>query len=143
MDPLSTVANIVALVHATNRLIALCRRFLEVVRDAPGELRLILVEVSTLKAILDDLHFLVSCNQAPESLDSLTRGYGPIEGCQRIVTELEDLLPPECFLATESKKRAIVSALRWLTKESKAKTLLDELRQYKTTIALALTADSS
>jgi hypothetical protein len=56
---------------------------------------------------------------------------------------LEDLLPPECLLATDSKRKAITTALGWLLKESKAKTLLDELREYKSTIALALTTDSS
>ncbi|KAK4156157.1 hypothetical protein C8A00DRAFT_41316 [Chaetomidium leptoderma] len=133
MDPVSAAANIIAIIHGANRLIALCKRFLEVMRDAPGDLRLILVEVSTLKAILDDLHFLVSCNHGPTILDTLTHDQGAIEGCRKVVSELEDLLPPECLLATDSKRKA----------ESKAKALLEELRQYKSTIALALTTDSS
>jgi hypothetical protein len=143
MDPLSTAANIIAIINAANRVIVLCRRFLEVVRDAPGDLRLILVEVSTLRAILDDLHFLVKCNQGPTVLDSLARDHGPVEGCRKVISELEDLLPPECVLATDSKRKAIMTALGWLVKESKAKTLLEELREYKSTIALALTTDSS
>jgi hypothetical protein len=124
-------------------VVALCKRFLEVVRDAPGDLRLILVEVSTLRAILDDLHFLVSCNQGPSTLDTLSREHGPLEGCRKVISELEDILPPECLLATQSKRKAILTALNWLLKESRAKTLLEELREYKSTIALALTTDSS
>lgn len=142
MDPLSAAANIIAIVHAANRLIALCRRFLEVVRDAPGELRLILVEVSTLRAILENLHFLVSCNRGPSALDTLASDHGPIEGCRKTISELEGLLPPETLLGTDSKRKALLTALTWLLKESKAKTLLEELRDYKSTINLALTTDS-
>ncbi|KAK3905757.1 hypothetical protein C8A05DRAFT_41334 [Staphylotrichum tortipilum] len=64
-------------------------------------------------------------------------------GCRRVLAELENLLPPESILATDSKKKAILTALGWLLKEHKAKTLLDELREHKSTIALALTTDSS
>ena len=143
MDPLSAAANIIQIINAANKVINLCRRFLEVVRDAPGDLRLILVEVSTLRAILDDLHFLVSCNHGPSTLDTLTRDHGPVEGCRKVVSELEDMLPAECVFATDSKRKAVLTALSWLWKESRAKTLLDELREYKSTIALALTTDSS
>ncbi|KAK3300595.1 uncharacterized protein B0H64DRAFT_414465 [Chaetomium fimeti] len=143
MDPLSAAANIIQIINAANKVINLCRRFLEVVRDAPGDLRLILVEVSTLRAILDDLHFLVSCNQGPSTLDTLTRDHGPVEGCRKVVSELEDMLPAESLFATDSKRKAVLAAMSWLWKESRAKTLLDELREYKSTIALALTTDSS
>ncbi|KAL2165986.1 hypothetical protein VTG60DRAFT_3476 [Thermothelomyces hinnuleus] len=143
MDPVSAAANIIAIIHAANKVVVLCKRFLEVVRDAPGDLRLILVEVSTLKAVLDDLHFLVSCNHLPSTLNTLVRDHGPIEGCRKVISELESLLPPESLLATDSKTKAILTALSWLTKESRAKTLIDELREYKITISLALTTDSS
>jgi hypothetical protein len=143
MDPLGAAANIIQIISAANKVISLCKRFLEVVRDAPGDLRLILIEVSTLRAVLDDLHFLVSCNHIPSTLDALTRHHGPLEGCRKVIAELEDILPPEAMLATESKRKAILTALSWLMKESRAKTLLDELAQYKSTISLALTTDSS
>lgn len=143
MDPVSTVANILAIINAANKLVGLCRRFLQVVKDAPGDLRLILVEVSTLRAVLDDLYFLVSCNHNTPALEALGRSHGPIEGIRKVVSELEKLLPPETILATDSKRKAVMTALGWLMKESRAKLLLDELREYKTTISLALIADSS
>ncbi|KAL2154631.1 hypothetical protein VTH82DRAFT_3307 [Thermothelomyces myriococcoides] len=143
MDPIGTAANIIAIIHAANKVVVLCKRFLEVVHDAPNDLRLILVEVSTLKAVLDDLHFLVSCNHYPTTLNTLVREHGPIEGCRKAISELENLLPPESLLAASSKTKAILTALSWLTKESRAKTLIEELREYKATISLALTTDSS
>lgn len=143
MDPLSAAANIIQIINAANKVISLCKRFLEVVRDAPGDLRLILVEVSTLRAVLDDLHFLVSCNHAPSTLDTLARHHGPLEGCRKVIGELEEMLPSEAMLATESKRKAILTALAWLMRESRARVLLDELAHYKSTISLALTTDSS
>jgi hypothetical protein len=143
MDPLSAAANIIQIISAANKVISLCKRFLEVVRDAPSDLRLILVEVSTLRAVLDDLHFLVSCNHAPSTLDTLARDHGPLDGCRKVITELEDMLPSEAMLATESKRKAILTALSWLMKESRAKALLEELAHYKSTISLALTTDSA
>ncbi len=143
MDPVSAAANIIAIIHAANRLIVLCQKFLATVKDAPGELRLILIEVSTLWAILNQLELLVSCSSNAPVLSALGRDHGPIMGCRRVLTELENLLPPESILATESKRKALVTAFGWLLKEHKAKGLLDELREHKSTIALALTTDSS
>lgn len=143
MDPVSAAANIIAIIHAANRVIVLCQKFLATVKDAPGELRLILIEVSTLWAILNQLELLVSCNGDAPVLDALGRDHGPIQGCRRVLTELENLLPPESILATESKRKALATAFGWLLKEHKAKNLLDELKQHKSTIALALTTDSS
>ena len=143
MDPVSAAANIIAIIHAANRVIVLCQKFLATVKDAPGELRLILIEVSTLWAILNQLELLVSCTGDAPVLDALGRDHGPIQGCRRVLTELENLLPPESILATESRRKALVTAFGWLLKEHKAKNLLDELKQHKSTIALALTTDSS
>lgn len=143
MDPVSLTANIVAILHVANRVITLCKKFLEAVRDAPCDIRLILVEVSTLRAILDNLHFLVSEGHGPPTLSALTRDHGPIKGCQKAIAELESLLPPESVFATDSKRNALLAAVKWTMKDAKARALLDELREYKITINLALTTDSA
>ncbi|SPQ18400.1 6876165c-5d0b-49cc-8881-80a601c66a56 [Thermothielavioides terrestris] len=143
MDPVSATANIVAIVQAANRVITLCKKFLEAVRDAPSDIRLVLVEISTLRAVLDNLHFLASeSGRSTAALDALARDHGPIEGCRKAILELEHLLPSESILSTESKTKALLSAISWTLKDSKAKALLDELRGYKSTITLALTTDS-
>lgn len=143
MDPVSAAANIIAIIHATNRVVVLCQRFLAAVQDAPGELRVILIEVSTLRSVLKQLELLVSCNEGLPVLDALALNHGPIEGCRKVISELENLLPAESVFALQSKKKAVLTAFAWILKEHKAKALLDELREYKSTIALALTTDSS
>ncbi|AEO70580.1 uncharacterized protein THITE_72721 [Thermothielavioides terrestris NRRL 8126] len=76
------------------------------------------------------------------ALDALARDHGPIEGCRKAILELEHLLPSESIFSTESKRKALLTAIAWTLKDSKAKALLDELRGYKSTITLALTTDS-
>ncbi len=143
MDPVGAAANIIAIINAAGRVIRLCQRFLEAVEDAPAELRIILIEVSTLRAVLTQLELLVSCNQGLPALDALALRNGPIEGCRKVLWELEHLLPAESVLTAGSKTKAVLAALSWIPKDHKAKALLQELGEYKGTIALALTMDSS
>lgn len=75
-------------------------------------------------------------------MDSLGGDAGPLEGCRRIISDLEALLPAQHALSTESNTKVILNALAWPLKESKAKKLLEELGEYKSTITLALTTDS-
>ncbi len=143
MDPVGAAANLIAIIHAATRVVRLCQRFLSAVEDAPTELRAILIEVSTLRAVLQQLETLVSCNQGQPVLDALGLRHGPIDGCRKVLLELENLLPEESAVAGVSKRKAVLTALAWIPKDHKAKALLDELREYKSTITLALATDSS
>ncbi|KAL2137275.1 hypothetical protein VTI74DRAFT_5006 [Chaetomium olivicolor] len=148
MDPLGTTANIIAIIHTAGRVIGRCQDFLEAVRDAPGDLRLILVEVSALHAVLENLKFLIKYDGGTPALEALSYKRGPIEGCRRVLVELETMLPEESVLrgharTAQSKTKAIWTALAWTCmKEARAKMLLDELRDYKSTITLAITTES-
>src|SRR5689334_5379495 len=102
MDPLSAAANIIAVINAANKLIVLCKRFLEAVRAALCEFCIILVQVSCFRFMLDELHILFSCNRAPATMDTLSSDHCSVECCLKVMTELEDMLPAECLLATDS-----------------------------------------
>lgn len=142
MEPVGFVASIIATVQVADRVIGLCKRLLEATRDAPADIRLILVEVSTVKSILDNLNFLSSCSQGPTALDSLVGDGGPVEGCRRSIRELEGLLETDPFPDSQSKTKAVLAVLSWAMKEAKAKKVLDQLREYKSTINLALASES-
>ena len=142
-------ASVIAIIQVTDRIIALCKFYIETVRDAPSALRVILIETSTLKTIFENLNFLTACNSGvSKTVSTLSGEYGPIEGCRRSITELEKLFPSDCIQTTgqaRSKKRkvkATLVALAWPMKENKARKLLDEIVRYKTTITLALTTES-
>ena len=142
-------ASVIAIIQIADRIIGLCKFYVETARDAPSDLRLILVETSALKTILENLNFLTACD-GPDSTAArrVSGADGPIEGCFRTVTELEKLFPSNSILTRgrkSSKTRtlnSVLTALAWPLKESKARKLLDEMMRYKTTISLALTTKS-
>ncbi|KAK0741604.1 hypothetical protein B0T21DRAFT_432672 [Apiosordaria backusii] len=138
MDPVSSAASIIAIIQIADKIIRACKAYIEAARDAPSDLRLILVEFSTLRSVLENLKCFIShSNNGFSALDSLSSPQGPIKGCQLAMTELERLLPPH------SMTKVVLSALAWPLKEGKAKKLLEEIKQHKTTIVLALTADTT
>jgi hypothetical protein len=144
----SLASNIFDIIQATDRVIDLSKYYLKAVENAPSDLRLILVEISSVRSILQNLQFLSSCDVVSAmSLEKLGISGGPIDGCRKAITELEKLLPPEsstCLTETFRRRRVetVWTVLKWPLKEKKAKILLEEISEYKATINLALTAET-
>jgi hypothetical protein len=142
-------ASVIAIIQIADRLITLCKSYIEAVHNAPSDLRVILIETSTVKVILQNLQFLISCNSDLLTLDGLSGGLGPIEGCRKAITELERLFPPEYAISQgdngskRRKARLALTALAWPLKQNKARELLREMIEYKTSINLALTIEST
>lgn len=147
MDPLSIAASIFAVVQIADRVISLCKYYLELSRDAPSDLRAILIETSALRTILDNIQFLASSGHGPTTLNTLTGNDGPIEGCRKTLDQLNGLFSSDYLHQTwgnRSKRRkvkATLTTLAWPFKESTARKLLVEVVQHKTTLNLALTVD--
>ncbi|KAF2499968.1 hypothetical protein BU16DRAFT_522834 [Lophium mytilinum] len=145
-EAIGLVANIIAVIQISETVIKVCKFYIESLHDAPSDLRAILIETSALKTILENLQFLLKCGGG-DGLSKMLDTYnlfgveGPIEGCQRTVGKIERLFPTPT--SSSSKIRSAYAALGWPLKESKARKLLTELVQYKTTINLAIDTDSS
>src|ERR1700722_1073908 len=149
MEAVGIAASVLTFIQVADRVIGLCKFYLELARDAPSDLRAILIETSTLQTILDNLQFLASCGHSPTALHTLAGEEGPIAGCLRAIKEIEGLFPSghtsSKRLKSSSKRQkvnATLTALAWPFKENKARKLLGELVQYKTTINLALSTES-
>ena len=146
-DTLGVVGSIIAIVQISKTIISSCQVYIDAVGGASSDLRVILIEVSTLKAIAKSLQYLTEPNTADSVLlNQLAAVTGPIEGCEKALTELEGLfpLPAVSVDGQKSTRRKIdvaVTALEWPRKKWKAKKLLQEIVQHKTTINLALTAE--
>lgn len=147
MDPLSVAASIFAAIQTADRVISLCKFYLELASDAPSDLRVILIEASALKAILDNIQFLASNGHGPATLNTLVGKDGPVEGCRKALHQMSGLFPSEPahrVSGTRSKRQkvtATLNTLAWPFKETRARKLLAEVVQHKTTLNLALTAD--
>jgi hypothetical protein len=79
-EAIALSASIIAIFQIADRVIGLCKLYIETVRDAPSDLRTILIETSTMKTILENIQFLMSCNNRPSAmLDVLYGADGPID----------------------------------------------------------------
>ncbi len=147
MDPLSVGAAIIAVVQAADRIAELCRYYIGAVDDYPKDLRLILIETSTLKALLENINFLIgSDGWSSPMLKSLGGEEGPIAGCRRTVSDLEALFPAASANTTQDAKRKRVkmtlAQLAWPFRQEKARVLLAQLVQHKTTICTATSSEA-
>ncbi|KUJ12400.1 uncharacterized protein LY89DRAFT_785768 [Mollisia scopiformis] len=143
-------ASIIAIVQIADRVFGLCKFYVETVHDCPADIRAILIETSMMKAVLENVGFLVSCNNKQSTmLDNLSGTGGPIQGCQDAITKLEELFPSMYAQAPGKGKRrrqkvkASLAYLMWPMKAEKAKKLVEDLGRLKMTISLALTAEST
>ena len=60
MDGLSITASVVAFVQLADRIITLCKFYIESVKGASHSLRLILIEISSLRCTMESLRYLLS-----------------------------------------------------------------------------------
>ncbi|KAH7085265.1 hypothetical protein BKA63DRAFT_499280 [Paraphoma chrysanthemicola] len=150
-ETVAVVASIIAIIQISDRVISCCKFYIESTTDTPAELRVILVEISTLKSVLESLQFLQSCTHAAPALWKQLSGQdGPIEECKRSITALEKLFPagniPVVGRQPVPKRRRmenVRTALAWPLKARQARELLRIIIQQKTLINLALTTESS
>jgi hypothetical protein len=96
-EVLSVVASVIAVIQISDRVIELCKFYIESVSsETPSSLRAVLIEVSTLKTVLEGLEFLSKCdNSIPALQKRLWASDGPVEGCRAATTALERLFPKE------------------------------------------------
>lgn len=140
-------ASIIAFLQLTDRVIGLTKYYIEALNDCPGDIRTILVEISSLKAILESLDFLLRNNSGPEPhlMQQLAGDHGPIEECRKSVAELERLLPTHIRSVHGKRQKVLAAAehIAWPLRENSVKKLVDNISRYKASIAFALTYDST
>lgn len=146
---MAELGTVIAVVQLADRVIGLCKYWIEAVRDAPSDLRSILLETSMLQTIFYNIEFLISCDATSSTaLSSLAQDDGPIDHCHQILIGLVSLIPAQdastdySSVSTREKMATMATRLAWPFRQSKARKLLEELGRYKSAITLALTADS-
>lgn len=150
MEPFSLAASVITVIQLSERVISLCKRYVTSMKDAPKDLRIIMMEAGSVKSVVSNLDFFMSTWATGDMLDIL-RGLegpeGPIEGCRKALVALEKLFPSEVASnATDTKRGATkisYAKLAWPFKEEKARKILDDIVRCKGTISLALTTDTA
>ncbi|KAK1716261.1 hypothetical protein BDP67DRAFT_576010 [Colletotrichum lupini] len=144
------VASVFATIQIADRVVSICKDYIENVRDAPSDLRTILVECSSVGAVLQNVEFLLKFEEPYSALRKALDGdAGPVAECHGAIEQLEKLIASDQNQAqgpTDSKRKKVQVTLRnlaWPLKETKAKKQLQDVARCKNTISLALTATSS
>jgi hypothetical protein len=150
MDPLSITVSVIAILQLTGTIMSSCNAFISAVKDAPKDLRAIMIEIGSLQAIIRVLDLPTLDPAHSRLLESLRGHNGPLDGCKEALIVLSGLLKEpkteQELDGTRPTKRLktlpSMTTLAWPLKRNKAKSLLEEIAKYKLTISLALTADS-
>lgn len=150
MEPLSITASVIAVIGLAEKIISLCQVYVATVKDAPSDLRTIMVEAGSLKSVLTNLELFLSTWGTGNMLSivkSLEGPEGPLEASRKALAALRKLFPSAAnHIATRAKLKATTisyAKLAWPFKEEKARKILHDIARYKASISLALTTDTA
>ncbi|KAF4493504.1 Vegetative incompatibility HET-E-1 [Fusarium agapanthi] len=147
-EVLGVVASAIAVIQISKEVISACKFYIEALRsDAPTSLRTLLIEVSTLKSVLENLEFIAKCETFTLTLQNrLAASDGPIEGCKAAMTALEKLFPKQSLQSGQNaskrqKVQATFATLAWPLKQGQVQDLLQQISRHRNGIQLALTTE--
>jgi len=136
-DPLSIAASIIGLIGLADKVIRGSQHCIDTVRDAPGDMRIIAGEASSLRAIFESL---TDAGYGPAT--KLLEVNGPLEACRRSLAALEALLPSlPSDRRRGGQRRLTLADLAWPFKQPRARKILAEISQHKATLLLAISGD--
>ncbi|KAK4446171.1 hypothetical protein QBC34DRAFT_357172 [Podospora aff. communis PSN243] len=146
-EVLALGASIIAVIQAAERIVKVCKYFIESVNSYPSDLRLIYIEVAAIKANFESLEFVEKHDREVSAfLKTMTGPGGPFSGCLKSILELEKLVPPGIVprgskTTKRRKTETLVAALAWPLKKETARALLSDIAHYKSTISNALSTE--
>lgn len=143
MDPLSITSSIIAMIQISDRIVSACKHYITTAKDAPRDLRTIVIEVGSVKSVLEVLESLTQGHgDASLILDSLKE---PIQHCKESLAALDSLFPAAQRELANAKRMTTLSSLAtlaWPLKEGKARKALQDIGRHKITMSLALTTET-
>ncbi|KAK4442515.1 hypothetical protein QBC34DRAFT_338573 [Podospora aff. communis PSN243] len=144
-EAIALAASVIAVIQLAERVASICKFYIGEVNDYPKDLRLIYVEVASLKVVFEGLSFFDQDDPDENALLRALQGEdGPIQGCKKVIEELTALLPPDPLAPPSNgrtkreKVQDALACLAWPLKANTAKKLLEGIVQYKTTITMGL-----
>jgi hypothetical protein len=143
MDLLSATGNI------TTAVISNCEHYVRAYKDAPKDLRKILIEIGGLKCVLEVLQ-MSAAHSGPGThsavLDVLNGPQGCLSELQSCLKELQNLVRAPRATNKHGKRVKLATSLTdlaWPLKQTKSLKLLEHISNLKGTISLALTAETA
>jgi hypothetical protein len=140
MDPLSITASIIAMIQLSGVVINICYDYRSGVKNAPRDAATIRDEVASLRDVLEQLANAAEAEIAADSsrltaLELLNKPDGLLVKCRTELAALEAKLKPTT--GWKAARRSLI----WPLKEVDVRKSLDNIRNLKAHLHLALTAD--
>ncbi len=154
MEAVALASTFATLIGFSMQLYSNCKYYIDAARgDAPNDLKLIMIETSSLTATLNVVKDLIDIGGI-ESVEAqrLDRQISKtVENCKVCIDELITLVPKPMLkdtgarLGKTDKAKILLNALAWGTgsKKGRCDTLLQHLRAHKATLTLSLTTELS
>ncbi|KAF7537322.1 hypothetical protein G7054_g3825 [Neopestalotiopsis clavispora] len=147
-EALGLASSIITVIELSAKAVKQCKHIIDTARDAPRDLRNILVEVSSLKAALENLDYLNKVDHDFAEEVSNQKGIGnAVHECEEtlgdLVKQLGDLSIRDSRQTRPGKRAKIKAAFQWTWNETTARKLLNDVLQHKTTITLGLLTQTS
>jgi len=136
MDPLSSVASVIAVVQISERILTLCCEYAVAVKDAKGDIDRLNSEVTALFDVLKRVKYMAEGPDAT-TLTALNALAKPIAQCSSELLALRARLDP----TRKTMNRLGLRSLKWPFKSKDVNKIIEVLQRYKTTINMALNAD--
>lgn len=130
-DGLSAAASIFAVVEISAAVLSVCYQYVNSVIDAPRDISWIISEIENLKTILEDLRLLEDKQKTSKSLYATN---GPLGTCEAALKEIHGKI---------NFRVGFAAALVWPLREKYVQKILEIIRNQKTTLNLALSADGT
>jgi Fungal N-terminal domain of STAND proteins len=145
MDPLSVTASVIAILQLSGKIISACVAYTSSIKDAPRDLRTIIVEIHSLQAVIRVLDLTsIKPTHAENGLAA------SLDACRLSLKELSDLLDLQTSQSSSGNGQSAkwarlmptLTTLAWPLKQHRAKSLMDDISRHKSTITLSLSAIS-
>lgn len=153
MDPLSITASIITVLEITSKVLSICYEYRLAIRNASNKSSRVIEEVISLRNVLETLAQLA---EKVESADSAAETRlpalkllsepreGPLSKCLAELGALKQKLAPSSLSGQpRPKRKALIESLGWPLKEKDTIKSLENIERFKTTLALAITADQT
>jgi nicotinate-nucleotide pyrophosphorylase len=147
-EALGLASSIITVIELSAKAVKQCKHIIDTARDAPRDLRNILVEVSSLKAALENLDYLNKIDHDFAEEVSNQKGIGnAVHKCEEtlgdLVKQLGDLSIRDSRQTRPGKRAKLKAAIQWTWNETTARKLINDVLQHKTTITLGLLTQTS
>lgn len=142
MDPLSLSASIAGLVSLAEVIFEAVFKYARAVKDARSDVQTLSEEINGLVTMLRSLKALTADLESDGDKFNPLLSAHLLDQSRRVLDKIEVRVKKGLDSFKQSKLDGVLRRLKWPFSESETKELLDDLSRHKSTITMALSADS-